>query len=436
MILTSERPLLRWLGFAWLPGLVALQSIPHTGALRTLFLVIGVVHVTLLTRRSSHPMRLAGGLEGLLLTLLTVWLVVQSGLISTTPGDSLMALAGEWLKLLLLVALGILLIVSAGEPPDRAGWAGTGLFFGFFVHVISTLAFQFWALMRTGALAPGESFLGNYGYASPFVTGALVFLLAEVVARLRGQRWLPFSNLILLLTIVATLLAHTALNAKASIVVATLLFLVAVLATATEPKSRQWITLFLLGSVLTAAGGVLVSNRWQGASEAITAVIDSPADFSGLNRTIEPGESSYRFDRSFYDRAAWAKIALAGVSDHPLGLGYGADAFGRYVLERGGPAGVVSCHSGWLDFALANGVPGLLLLLTLFAIIMRRGWLAFRTGSPAGLATLLFTLNFALRSAFDGHLAASRLVGFAFVVAALWAMAARPHGERHAGHAD
>lgn len=426
-----------WVGLAWVSGLTALQSLPGTGALRTLFLLIGIVHLVTLIIRGRQPIWPAGRSEAVCLALLTVWLVVQSALLSASPEASLKALGGEWTKLLLMAGAGTLLAACSDHERNRAGWPTLGLFLGFFVHVVSTLGYQSWTWVRNGAPALGDSFLGNYGYVSPFVTGALAFLLAEVVVRLHGRRWLQFSNGALMGMLVATVTAQAMLTAKASLLIALLLFAVAAGAAVTVRRARRWAALIVLGGILTMIGSLAISDRWSGAFGSLSAAATTPStDFRSLGK-VDSSMPPLRSDGSFYERAVWAKIGLDGIGRHPMGLGYGSDAFGRYVTELGGPPGAVSSHSGWVDFGLANGIPGLTLLLALFFVIMWRSWCRwYREGSPAGLVALLVILNFLGRSVLDGNLAGSRFTGFAFVAAALWALAARPSRKIDDGRSD
>jgi hypothetical protein len=424
------------LTLTWLPALVALQSIPHTGALRTLLLLMGLLHLAYMLSRHLPATWPRPGGELLWLALLTSWLIAQSAFISPEPWNSLSSLASEWSKVLLMAAIGIAVVAFAARLDKGPVWVALGLFVGYFVHVVSTLGYQVWSYWSIGAPTPGMAILGNYGYASPFVTGASAFLIAEVVIRMSGRSWLPIPGAVIGLMIVASVAALGALASKASTIVAIAMLLAAAATVVKEMRLHKQAAFFAAGIALVIAASVSVSNRWQGAAEAITATIDSPADAEIISASPDPQAPINRLSHSYFVRAMSLKIGIEGVSRHPFGLGYGADAFGRYVVEQGGLSGFVSSESGWLDFALANGIPGLLLLLALFVAIMRRGWVAFRAGSPAGLAAALFTLNFAVRSALDGHLAGSRLTGFAFVAAALWAMTFLPHEARRAGNAD
>lgn len=409
----------RWIGIIWIIGLAGLQSIPGTGALRTLFLLVGIVHVALLSRKIAWPDWRSIPIDVLgLCFLLIVWLATHSMLLATDSTSSTVQFLGEWYKISLMTLVGLCLVFYTNKHRTNFDWVALAIFGSQFLHVISTIAYQPWAWFR-GIPGLQNSFLGNYGYVSPFVTGALALLLADGVMRLRGGRWLPISNVSMGLALAATLIAHILLNAKASIVVAALLFITTAIIITLHSGKRIHAFVFVLCCFLLIGGSLMFGNRWQGATEAIATVIHQPADFTTLSGTSDTNAPVNRLENSFYARAAWAKISLQGIVEHPLGLGYGADAFGRYVVERGGPPGVISSHSGWLDFALANGLPGITLLILFFIALMRAGCHSFHNGNPAGLALLLVVLNFFARSVLDGNLAGSRFTGFFFVAATL-----------------
>jgi hypothetical protein len=121
-------------------------------------------------------------------------------------------------------------------------------------------------------------------------------------------------------------------------------------------------------------------------------------------------------EESAYSRAAWAREAVRAIADHPLGLGFGHEAFGRAVRQRYGIVGWGSSHSGWLDFALAVGVPGLALLIVTGVLAMRGGWRQFRARDDGvGLIFSFFVGGYLMRCLLDGHLSGWRLGMFTFI---------------------
>lgn len=434
------------LGAFWLAGLMAIHPLPHTGALRSLLILIALVHIGVLFWRRPIPALPKPGIEGGLVVLLTGWLIVQAALFARSPAIVALAdLGREWGKLLGMAAVGICLaaFIAGGRPQGRdEGRLATGLFLGFFVHVPLTLAYHGWQWWRTGQLPVGESLLGNYGYVSLLVNAALAFLLADAAGRFCWRnRLLPMSNTGVALAIAATLAANALLTSKAGLIMTHLLgwaFLAAVLRQGTRHRLAVVLAV-MVGLGLATLASVMAENRWAGAVGAIAsgvATAETPASPALATAPIPTIQSPIQRidgkDPSFYFRSSWASMGLQGIARHPLGIGYGADAFGRYLAAQYGVTGFVSSHNGWIDFTLANGIPALLLLLALAGALMWRGWLAFRAGNAIGLALSLATLNYVGRCAMDGYLTGSRLTGFAVMTGVLWGLSALPRSSHGA----
>lgn len=450
--MTPSRPL-PWnavLGGAWLGALMAIHPLPHTGALRSLLLFLGLIHVAFLYWRRRPPLATltAAGTEGRLLALLTVWLAMQSALFAQSPGQALSALARDWGKLLAVAALGVGLAACVRADGERRGTSAltTGMFLGFFLHAPLIVGYQAWQAVSFHRLLLGEGPLGNYGYVSMLVNAALAFLLADAGGRLcQGRRLLPFSDAVAVAAIALVLAANALLISKAGLVMTHVLawaFLAIVLRRGSAHR-RLAIAAVILGLALATAASLALQNRWGGAVEAVVsgaAKADAPAPVPQGTATPSaapsPLQASGDKDPSFYLRSFSAKIGLQAIAQHPLGLGYGPDAFGRHLAQAHGMAGLVGSESGWIDFTLANGIPALLLFLALSWTLMRRGWRAFGAGDTVGLVLTLAVLNYMGRCALDGYLSGSRLTGFVLMASTLLALVAPPAGRRNAGHAD
>lgn len=427
----SQHPL----ALVWIPLLYGLQSIPGTGALRTLFLLWGGVHLVLLVKAPAMEPSWAplGGIvrspPAYLLAFLTLWLFCASLFLAHAPNAGSEFFA-EWGKTLLMLALG----ASIARLWPRPGEIVLALFFGAFLHVLATLGLQLQSWLASGRPAWGMSWLGNYGYASPFVTVASAWLLADLLARSRQKQLFPWSWGVSAGLLALALTAEVFLRAKAGQVMTLLLLLMtAFAATSAWPWRRR---LVLLSVVAAVSLSVVMSarDRWQFALDDVHLALTTPADPRTLTGTDDPQAwiNQIRHDPSIYLRATWAKMALAGVASHPWGLGYGGDAFGRWVKERWGIEGAVSSHSGWLDFLLANGLPGGLLLAAFAWALIRWGWHSWQSGHPFGLALIFFVLHYFFRGAIDGIFYGSRLTGAAFALGALWVLAYAHHPDQSA----
>lgn len=406
-----------------LAGYTMFHSIPGTGAVRTLFLLLMIGGLV-----SNSWMVLPGlkwppfDMAGKILLMLTAWLAFQSAVLAVDGLGSLQVFAMEWPKNLLLAGIGIWLARTA-TCARKGEWVFIAIFFGFFAHVLGTLGYQAWHLLANGKLHLRMSLLGNYGYVSPFLDGTFAIAFADAASRVSVNRpLLPLSNRKLGGILFLSLLVLLVLSPKASLLNALLMLGLFTAATAVHGGyyRRQVLSIALVAAIGLATAGTLVQGRWNGAIESIRfgQAIEAHRNWMGNGEPL-PRE----IDESFYLRAAWGTVGLRGLAEHPLGRGYGSNAFGRHLAEKYGIQGAVSSHSGWLDFALANGIPGLVLLLALSAALCVRGWRSFvgNTG-VGGLALAFLTIAYISRCSIDGLMSTSKLMAFALVSAALWGL--------------
>jgi len=405
------------IGLLWLSPWIALQGIPNTGPIRSLFILIGLIHlVWTIKRRDITPVWPKNKIDAWLLGLLTLWLVVQSTMFSISTTNALFEFADHFGKIILFVFVGITFV--AYQKHSHTSWLLHGVFIGFFVHTISTISFQAWTYITSGHLSIGMSFLDNYGYVSPFVTGGLAFILADLVSRhLNNKRIINVPTWLLLVMFGLTIVAHGLLAAKAGLVMAVVLIVTSGIALIIKHKSSRFFSTGIVAIILliTIVGSNVFSNRWDGA-------INHANNAAHNADTVSAFKGTFSGDASFYQRFAWGKAGIEGILKHPFGYGYGSEGYGKYIAETYDIQGVVSSHSGWIDFTLDNGIPAIMLLLTLSAALTYRGWRAFMSGNTVGLILSLFVINYIVRCAIDGHLVGSRLTGFAFAAAILWAI--------------
>ena len=406
-----------------LAGYIMFQSIPGTGALRSLFLLLilgGLLGYSRLARPAlGWP---ALDMAGKTLLLLSAWLAFQSGFLAVDGFIPLKTFAVEWPKNLLIAAIGIWL-ARAASFARKGEWVFVATFCGFFAHVLGTWGYQAWRVLALGKIEFGMSLLGNYGYVAPLVEGTIVIALADAAGRVCFNRpLLPLPPTAVGGVFFLALFALVALTAKTSwLVVLLMLGLFSAVTTIFKRRYRKRIFAASLAAALCViALGTLVHGRWNGALESIRygQAVEAHTAWKG---TGEPLPS--HIDESFYLRTAWGIVGLRGLAEHPLGRGYGSDAFGRYLNEKYGIHGAVSSHSGWLDFALANGIPGLVLLLIFSATLCIHSWKSFVSHTGIGGLTLAFlTIAYVFRCLIDGHFTTSRLMAFFLVSGVLWGL--------------
>lgn len=408
-----------WL-LLWLPLLVGLQGVPHTGGIRTLALLAGAIHVIAMLRiTSSSPPPVRDKFVTLTFWALTIWLVCQTAFVAHAPAVAFKALADDWTKLILMALLGL----GLAQTARRQIWLYVGLFAGAYLHVLSVLGYQALALSSGRGLVFQGSLLSEYPLASYFCVSAIAWLLADFIARYwRSQAVFPWSLPVSVALFCMALVAEALLQTKSGHVMLAAVGLTAVIALLAAPGSSRLLRLLtgtLLIVVMLGAALKLSGDRWSGLAQSLRLAQSENISQQVFvtDETPIPEESNH----SFYMRAIRGWHGIEGAMEHPLGIGYGPDVFRRYLIARFGiDNGINSSNSGLIDFTLAVGTPGLMLLLLLCAALIRQGWHAYTQGQVAGLVLAMLVIHQLGRYTLDGTLGGSRLTGPALAIAALW----------------
>ncbi|MCX7148899.1 MAG: O-antigen ligase family protein, partial [Rhodocyclales bacterium] len=415
-----------WFWQAWIAAIVFIFPIPHTIALRNLVLLIGLLILLATLRRTAPPAgppQLRSAAWGLV--AITAWLVFHSIAVSPAPTLALDNLRGDWLLPLLTAALAAFAATRTGS--HRAIRA---TFAALLAHMLWVLGWQFWLWVTngmSGGWPAGAVPFGERDYQSSLNGFLVAILIAERLAVLSvGPVAALFPGRLGWAALAVSLVADIALRTRNGTVVSLVLLLAA---TVWMARRRRHFLLLLLVAAALGGASFALDSRWSGLKESIVVGWNSPSVYwmSGDPALRPPMPSGADLEESAYLRAAWSRQAVLAIGEHPLGLGFGRDGFGRVVAEKYNFPGMVSSHSGWLDFALGAGLPGLALLLFTSGLAIRGGWRQFRQHDDvAGLMFSFLTGGYLLRCLLDGHLSGWRLGLFAFICGVLVAAMKNP----------
>jgi len=93
-----------------------------------------------------------------------------------------------------------------------------------------------------------------------------------------------------------------------------------------------------------------------------------------------------------YERVAYAAKGLSLINQYPMGYGSINQSFLGLLNHFGTIHNIDGqTHSGWIDFGLAYGIPGLLILMLLFISIATKG---LRSGDQFGLMGAWLVISF------------------------------------------
>ena len=435
-------------------GLFFIWQVPGTIALRNALLAVLLLALTVIWARQSN----APGFKWFILQppmlgmlFLTGWLL--TGLLwAVEPKLSLVELKGQWLIPVLCGVTGALLAtVSASVSRNGFKCLVQIIFWALFLQIAlhDLLDLAYWLV--TGEIpfrhAPvlylpdmvrswlhgqpvTEAFTGQSGDKFSYVNNTLAALVvAEVFQRiLIKKRWLNIGWTTLILAGLATLACTYLLqfrngNVGLLLLIAFAAFMVLVRLAKHWPFSKIALSAVLTMVALVTFGQVLYKSdaRWQSFAETVSIAVDTTTHQAWRLRgtpypTLQNGNT---VDVSAYERFAWGAEGLKLIADNPMGTGYNRNAFGdgidrKYQMNgvyRGGHA-----HSGLIDFAIANGVPGLILWLTFLGALFYTGWVAFMGGQVTPALALMFIVSgFFSRSIVDSNIRDHMLQQFMFL---------------------
>ena len=367
---------LRIFGFA-LAAFLLILPVPGTIALRYALLgMLLLISSPLIFRaRNALPktmpalLRLAGWHA-----ILLIWLLFQALFFSPETAWALGEIRGQWLPALSCVFVAAGAIVAA-----RLGGLSRPGILAFLISImllqsILSLAAVVPEVFQTGSFPQGKTtWTAGKLEISYWNNVVLAFLAVDLFSRWRFRH--PVSKLKLsqlLFGGVLLLLSNLSFGARNGVIGVVLLIIsLAILVLWNERKSlARWHVVLVIGgtallfSVFTVVHYKL-DPRWKTFSE--TAVV--AWDIDGSRNWLNPDSSGYpkttaggSVDPSAYLRLSWIHAGLKEISEHPLGVGFGRNAFGHALRERFDTK-LGHSHSGLIDWTLGAGLPGLFIWL-------------------------------------------------------------------------
>lgn len=388
-----------------------------------------------------------------LVLALTLWTFVIGLWKGDTVSSSLIVFNGKWLRVLETGFIGLMLSRVLLRRPDNRLTAAD-LFFGVVCCMWLLPVIQVWhegqVWLHTHNIAWAETWIAATRMEASVAFGMLIsFLCAEIGTRLAIKRhWLPVSWPILLAMTVIVFGAQLSLQTRnATIGMAGSILSISLLLLMVRARQWKWhaivavVLVTLLGLFSVAWISWHSDPRWQSLKQTFPAALDTKHNLAWLDYkkypypTLADGEIAAG---SNYERIAWLKIGSWLILKEPLGNGLHGDNFHRLVERYFGPTTTTQSHSGMINFALAVGIPGLLMWLAILGYLARIGWVQFfRYGRMPGLFLMVYVFSTGMRSMVDDIWRDHMLEQFFFFSAFLLVAALQPDsGRRDAVGAD
>lgn len=405
--------------------LLTVWPIPHTIAVRQIALALLMIVLLVGLKKSSVSLfkQNPGGIFYAFVGL-TLWMTIQSVFIAVDP-DAIGNMTSHWLRITISTITGALLgcYIARQKPRNTSGSkAATVIMLAialpFILHTGIVIVNSFEMFLETGSF--GRRLTGltdgpdKISYLTNIVMALVLAAFAYLLINKKVTRQLGLTALVCIIGAITVLDQYFALM-RNGIICAALMCIITItyvgIRSSFSVKAKLGTALLTL--VVLAAGVHMQAQdtRWQSFAETLPLGWDTQSNLSWLDAslpmpTLSDGST---VNHSNYVRIAWIKEGGVLIAENPLGRGYERNAFGRALMEKFSVNKVHSLHShsGIIDFTIATGIPGGILLYGLFLLMFVYG-LKSSVKSPSliipGLGLALLAADFGTRSLLDSVL--------------------------------
>ena len=333
------------------------------------------------------------------------WVGIHYIFFSLNPELELFEIQGLWIRTFLGYMAAIGLGISFKRYPSLLKYFYVAIFF---IPIINLVTYAYAVYLHGAWVKPNEfvkfffakietAYFG--GIAAAIAVGNLINLL---LIRKNHQRYwkIIFWLTGLLLTLVSALVSSTKNGMAITITMS--IFLVVVILFGSLFKSRS-LKIPVVGAilfVLLAAGivwhkhEIFASYGWKTIVQdvRVSLDIDTNQQWQKYEGSVPAPLNSIGMPAAVntYERVAWARVGMRLIGQYPLGYGsinrsfVGLQKHANIANENQGQT-----HSGWVDFGLAFGIPGLILI---FLSIIFNIYLGLKYGVSVALPWVVFCM--------------------------------------------
>jgi hypothetical protein len=433
-------------------GLLIIFVLPETIALRHLLLVTGMLSsLAIIYRTQFFSGRQWRELTPLiLLSSLFIWALVHFCFFSLNPALELKEIKSLWARSLMgvITAIGLSIILRLNvqlRPPFYIALLAVSLIN---LGAYFWMSANFWISYGFERLLTPKEFIqpflfkkieaAFFGVIAISIACANIIYLTSKVFDTRRLLYIFFWIIGITVAGLSSLVANSKNGIASALILCLLMALILVYLAIYQKESTKTNTtiLALIIIVLTFGGWKLhIQSASQGWGSLLDDIkISSKIDqhnfwrFNGQHWNKVIGEEIPKNSKgetvagNTYERVAWAVMGLRLIAQHPMGYGSINQSFVGLLDHAKIKQELESqTHSGWIDFGLAFGLPGLLILFLTFASIVFFGlvkrdqfgligaWLAIGL-MPFGLiAEISYKHNFEILLFFISFAAASTI---------------------------
>jgi hypothetical protein len=390
-------------------GLLFIWVIPNTIALRHLFLVAGCISAIGLIRYNWDRLREVdiSYLPMLSVLSLFVWVLIHYIFFSLNPDLELSEIKGLWMRSLVGAIAAVGLGIAIVKHSKLRLYFYIALFSTPFINVASYC----WASYLNHGLVKPNDFVrflftkietAYFGaIAAAVATGNLISLMVGKVDKSKTLQilwWL----LGLALVLVSALVSSTKNGIAIALGLCAFLAVVVIINSILRKGGSKALSAIVLVVIVLLTTGVWESHKslayrgWDTIFEdaALGLDIDNNKQWQKKEGTVPAPLNSTGIEAAMntYIRFSYIAVGSKLIAEYPLGYGSinqsfkGMQEHAQIPHEHEGQV-----HSGWIDFGLAFGIPGLLLIFSSMLSIIYFG---LKSKSSIALPWVIVCLSF------------------------------------------
>ena len=365
--------------------LILIFPIPHTISIRSIAaLLILLLLLFMFKNIKNYKLNKEIKYMSALILVLTLWIYFVAFFISDETSWSLGEIKSGWLTPMLYFFTFLMLGIYS-TTVDKAFQKNIyiAIFLMFFVHIayIDLYALKYYAehkiiISRFEGLTEGPD-------KSNYLTNILLsFIMTEIIYRFRTRKnFLNINNFMLTTLFILTIFSSIFEGMRNGVVAILFLGITSTIFSLYNnkyftKKFKMIITLFIV--ILIAIPAIYSfknDSRWSTLIQTVPIALDTKNNRNWIDskESLPKLNNGTTVSDSNYKRIAWFYEGLKLIIEHPLGMGFGRNAFGhgikkKYHLQKQ----TGHSHSGLIDLGVGIGIVGVLLwsMFCLYIIYM------------------------------------------------------------------
>jgi hypothetical protein len=366
-------------------SLIAIWAVPHTIAIRNILLLM-CLPLALVFLKRHLPISYRSTIAIIFLLILFIWMVTHYLIFSFSPTIELKELTSTGLRSFIgcLIAIAIAAVIKSKKY--SFAWLSTA----FYIYSFGILSIYLFQSNSLGVwLSPNEFLQKNHSNdginkVNPAFMASIAVAVAYANISVIFEKYRDLKTILIkiwphVLGVFASFTSVFVVNTKNGVAICiflTIIFIIVTIFNILKNFKKNKHLLFALIFTVSAGGSLwlnhstMASPGWQSMlSDVATSVqVNKYLNWQNTPKYGVPVNADGQVVAwNTYERFAWPSKGILLIKDYPMGYGTLTHQSFPALLKLEGieivcPMATCGTHSGWVDFGLAYGVPGILSL--------------------------------------------------------------------------